>query len=184
MIALGSDHGGYALKQHVMAYLTEKGIPYRDFGCDSTDSCDYPDFGSAAARAVADGTCEKGIVICTTGIGISIAANKVKGVRCALCSDPLSAEMTRRHNDANMLAMGAGMVGPNLALRMVEVFLSTEFEGGRHQRRVDKITALEAECQQTKKLPEEIPPAIFLSVIRPSSCTGQYISNSARPRWR
>ena len=93
---------------------------------------------------MADGTCEKGIVICTTGIGISIAANKVKGVRCALCSDPLSAEMTRRHNDANMLAMGAGMVGPNLALRMVEVFLSTEFEGGRHQRRVDKITALEA----------------------------------------
>lgn len=144
MIALGSDHGGYALKQYVMAYLTEKGIPYRDFGCDSTDSCDYPDFGSAAARAVADGTCEKGIVICTTGIGISIAANKVKGVRCALCSDPLSAEMTRRHNDANMLAMGAGMVGPNLALRMVEVFLATEFEGGRHQRRVDKITALEA----------------------------------------
>ena len=135
MIALGSDHGGYALKQHVMAYLTEKGIPYRDFGCDSTDSCDYPDFGSAAARAVADGTCEKGIVSCTTGIGISIAA---------LCSDPLSAEMTRRHNDANMLAMGAGMVGPNLALRMVEVFLATEFEGGRHQRRVDKITALEA----------------------------------------
>ena len=144
MIALGSDHGGYALKQHVKSYLTEKGIPYRDFGCDSTDSCDYPDFGSAAARAVADGTCEKGIVICTTGIGISIAANKVKGVRCALCSDPLSAEMTRRHNDANMLAMGAGMVGPNLALRMVEVFLATEFEGGRHQRRVDKITALEA----------------------------------------
>ena len=144
MIALGSDHGGYALKQHVMAYLTEKGIPYRDFGCDSTDSCDYPIFGKAAARAVADGTCEKGIVICTTGIGISIAANKVKGVRCALCSDPLSAEMTRRHNNANMLAMGAGMVGPNLALRMVEVFLATEFEGGRHQRRVDKITALEA----------------------------------------
>ena len=93
---------------------------------------------------MADGTCEKGIVICTTGIGISIAANKVTGVRCALCSDPLSAEMTRRHNNANMLAMGAGRVGPNLALRMVEVFLATEFEGGRHQRRVDKITALEA----------------------------------------
>ena len=144
MIALGSDHGGYALKQHVMAYLTEKGIPYRDFGCDSTDSCDYPDFGAAAARAVAEGRCDRGIVICTTGIGISIAANKVKGVRCALCSDPLSAEMTRRHNDANMLAMGAGMVGPNLAMRMLEVFLATEFEGGRQQRRVDKITALEA----------------------------------------
>ena len=100
-------------------------------------------FDFAAARAVADGTCEKGIVICTTGIGISIAANKVKGVRCALCSDPLSAEMTRRHNDANMLAMGAGMVGPNLALRMVEVFLATEFEGGRHQERVDMIMAIE-----------------------------------------
>ena len=143
MIALGSDHGGYALKQHVMAYLTEKGIPYRDFGCDSTDSCDYPDFGSAAARAVADGTCEKGIVICTTGIGISIAANKVKGVRCALCHEPLSAEMTRRHNDANMLAMGAAITGEALAERILDVFLATEFEGGRHQRRVDKVTALE-----------------------------------------
>ena len=143
MIALGSDHGGYALKQHVMAYLTEKGIPYRDFGCDSTDSCDYPDFGSAAARAVADGTCEKGIVICTTGIGISIAANKVKGIRCAHCADCLQAEMTRRHNDANMMAIGAGFTGPNMAERMVEAFLSTEFEGGRHARRVDKMMSLE-----------------------------------------
>lgn len=143
MIALGSDHGGYALKQHVMAYLTEKGIPYRDFGCDSTDSCDYPDFGSAAARAVADGTCEKGIVICTTGIGISIAANKVKGVRCALCSDPLSAEMTRRHNDANMLAMGAAIVGTMTAERIVDVFLSTDFEGGRHARRVGLMMDIE-----------------------------------------
>lgn len=145
MIALGSDHGGYALKQHVMAYLTEKGIPYRDFGCDSTDSCDYPDFGSAAARAVADGTCEKGIVICTTGIGISIAANKVKGVRCALCSDPLSAEMTRRHNDANMLAMGAGIIGHMTAERIADVFLSTEFEGGRHERRVNRLMEIEAD---------------------------------------
>lgn len=144
MIALGSDHGGLHLKRRIIAYLEENHIPYKDFGCDCADSCDYPDFGSAAARAVASGECDKGIVVCTTGIGISIAANKVKGVRCALCSDPLSAEMTRRHNDANMLAMGAGMVGPNLALRMVEVFLATEFEGGRHQRRVDKITALEA----------------------------------------
>ena len=143
MIALGSDHGGYALKQHVMAYLTEKGIPYRDFGCDSTDSCDYPDFGAAAARAVAGGECEKGIVICTTGIGISIAANKVKGVRCAHCADCLQAEMTRRHNDANMMAIGAGFTGPSMAERMVEVFLSTEFEGGRHARRVDKMMALE-----------------------------------------
>jgi ribose 5-phosphate isomerase B len=143
MIALASDHGGYGLKQHLIQYLTAKGIPCKDFGCDSTDSCDYPDFGAAAARAVASGECEKGIVICTTGIGISIAANKIKGIRCALCSEPLSAEMTRRHNNANMLAMGAGMTGPNLAERIVDVFLSTEFEGGRHQRRVDKIAALE-----------------------------------------
>lgn len=144
MIAIASDHGGYQLKEHVKAYLAAKGITCEDFGTNSTDSCDYPVFGKAAAEAVASGRCEKGIVICTTGIGISISANKVKGVRCALCGDVLSAEMTRRHNDANMLAMGAGMVGPNLALRMVEVFLATEFEGGRHQRRVDKITALEA----------------------------------------
>lgn len=143
MIAIGSDHGGYALKQQIIAFLKDKGYEVKDFGTDSLDSCDYPDFGSAAARAVASGECEKGIVICTTGIGISIAANKIKGIRCALCADSLSAEMTRRHNDANMLAMGAGIVGPNLAQRMVEVFLTTEFEGGRHQRRVDKITALE-----------------------------------------
>ncbi len=143
MIALGSDHGGYPLKQHIMTYLDKEGIAYQDFGCENTDSCDYPDFGAAAARAVASGECDKGIVICTTGIGISIAANKVKGIRCALCSDPLSAEMTRRHNDANMLALGGGMIGPNLAQRIVEVFLNTSFEAGRHQRRVDKISALE-----------------------------------------
>ena len=143
MIALGSDHGGFPLKERIKAYLDKEGIAYRDYGCDSTDSCDYPIYGKAAAEAVADGTCEKGIVICTTGIGISMAANKVKGIRCALCGDPLSAEMTRRHNDANMLAMGAGMVGPNLAERIVEVFLRTDFEGGRHARRVGLITAME-----------------------------------------
>lgn len=143
MIALGSDHGGFPLKERVKAYLDKEGIPYQDYGCHSTESCDYPIYGKAAAEAVASGTCEKGIVICTTGIGISIAANKVKGIRCALCSEPLSAEMTRRHNDANMLAMGAGMVGPNLAERIVEVFLRTEFEGGRHARRVGLITAME-----------------------------------------
>lgn len=143
MIALGCDHGGFPLKEHIKHYLDQQGIAYKDFGCDSADSCDYPDFGAAAARAVASGECEKGIVICTTGVGISIAANKVNGVRCALCSEPLSAEMCRRHNDANMLAMGAGLTGPNLAVRIVEVFLKTEFEGGRHQRRVDKLTALE-----------------------------------------
>ena len=143
-IALGSDHGGYPLKQHVIAHLEERGISYQDFGCYSTESCDYPDFGRAAAQAVADGSCQLGIVICTTGIGISMAANKVKGIRCALCSEPLSAEMTRRHNDANMLAMGGGMIGPNMAKRIVDAFLDTDFEGGRHQRRVDKISAIEA----------------------------------------
>ena len=143
MIAIASDHGGYHLKEHIKAYLAAKGITCQDFGTDSTESCDYPVFGKEAAEAVASGQCEKGIVICTTGIGISITANKVKGIRCALCADSLSAEMTRRHNNANMLAMGAGIVGPNLAERIVDTFLNTEFEGGRHQRRVDKMMALE-----------------------------------------
>ena len=143
MIALGSDHGGFDLKEQVKAYLDKNNIPYQDFGCPNKESCDYPVFGKAAAEAVASGQCDRGIVICTTGIGISITANKVKGIRCALCSDPLSAEMTRRHNDANMLAMGAGIVGPKLAERIVEVFLNTDFEGGRHARRVGLITAME-----------------------------------------
>ncbi len=143
MIALGSDHGGFALKQHIIGYLEANNIPYKDFGCDNTDSCDYPDFGAAAAQAVASGACEKGIVICTTGIGISIAANKVKGIRCAHCTDSLSAEMTRRHNDANVLALGAGITGPNLAKRIVEVFLNTEFEGGRHARRVGQLDSIQ-----------------------------------------
>ena len=142
-IAIASDHGGFDLKEQVKAWLQEMGHEVEDFGCHSKESCDYPDFGAAAARAVASGQCERGIVICTTGIGISITANKVKGIRCALCSEPWSAEMTRRHNNANMLAMGAGAVGPLLARRIVETFLTTEFEGGRHQRRVDKITAVE-----------------------------------------
>ena len=142
-IALGCDHGGYDLKQHVIKVLEKLGCEVEDFGCFSKDSCDYPDFGAAAAKAVAEGTCQRGIVICTTGIGISIAANKVKGIRCAHCADCLQAEMTRRHNDANMLAIGAGFTGPNMAERMVEVFLSTEFEGGRHARRVDKMMSLE-----------------------------------------
>lgn len=142
-IALGSDHGGYELKERIKTFLEAKGIACEDFGTYSKDSCDYPVFGKAAAEAVADGRCEKGIVVCTTGIGISITANKVKGIRCALCSDSLSAEMTRRHNDANMLALGAGFTGPNLAERIVEVFLNTEFEGGRHARRVDLIKEME-----------------------------------------
>ena len=143
MIAIASDHGGYALKEHIKAYLTAQGKAVKDFGTDSLASCDYPVFGRAAAEAVASGECEKGIVICTTGIGISITANKVKGIRCALCSDSVTAEMTRRHNDANMMAIGAGFTGKNMAERMVEAFLTTEFEGGRHQRRVDKMMALE-----------------------------------------
>lgn len=140
MIALGCDHGGYELKEKVAAFLREKQIEVKDFGCYSKESCDYPVFAKAAAEAVASGECEKGIVICTTGIGISISANKVKGVRCALCSDTLTAKMTRLHNDANMLAMGAGIVGENLALAIVETFLETEFSGEeRHQRRIDLI---------------------------------------------
>ena len=143
MIAIASDHGGYALKEHIKAYLTAQGKTCKDFGTDSTASCDYPIFGRAAAEAVASGECETGIVICTTGIGISITANKVKGIRCALCSDSVTAEMTRRHNNSNMLAMGAGIVGNLLAERIVDTFLSTEFEGGRHQRRVDLMMYIE-----------------------------------------
>ena len=142
-IALGCDHGGYGLKCEIVKLLEAKGYEYQDFGCYSTESCDYPEIGEAAARAVASGECDKGIVICTTGIGISIAANKVAGIRCAHCADSLEAEMTRRHNDANMMAIGAGFTGKNMAERMVEVFLTTEFEGGRHQRRVDKLNAIQ-----------------------------------------
>lgn len=144
-IALGCDHGGYELKQFIMKTLEKLGYEYEDFGCYSLESCDYPDFGAAAARAVAEGKCDRGIVICTTGIGISICANKVKGIRCGLCSDPLSAELTRKHNNANMLAMGAGIIGPNMAERIVDVFLSTEFEGGRHARRVGLMMDIENE---------------------------------------
>lgn len=143
MISIASDHGGYRLKEHIKAYLTAKGINVLDCGCDSQESCDYPIFAKAAAVAVADGRCEKGIVICTTGIGVSITANKVKGIRCALLSDLMSARLTRQHNDANMMALGAGVVGEKLALEMVDLFLTTPFEGGRHARRVDKVMALE-----------------------------------------
>ena len=143
MIALGSDHGGFPLKQHVKEYLEAPGLDDVDCGWAGSTSGGSRGSAQAAAEAVASGKCERGIVICTTGVGISIAANKVKGIRCALCTDPYVAEMTRRHNDANMLAMGAGVVGPNLADRIVEAFLTTEFEGGRHQRRVDLITEME-----------------------------------------
>lgn len=140
MIALGCDHGGYELKEEVKKYLEGKGISCKDMGCTDLNSCDYPIYGKAAAEAVASGECEKGIVICTTGIGISIVANKVPGIRCALCADTLSAKMTREHNNANMLAMGAGIVGKNLAISIVENFLNTEFsEEEKHARRVNMI---------------------------------------------
>lgn len=145
-IALGCDHGGYGLKLEVIKYLEAQGIAYKDFGSNSLDSCDYPEYGRAAAEAVASGECETGIVICTTGIGISITANKVKGIRCALCSDTVSARLTKEHNDANMLALGAGIVGTNLALGIVDTFLHTEFSGEeKHSRRITKIAAIEDE---------------------------------------
>lgn len=144
MIAIACDHGGFALKQLVIEHLAKNGVELRDFGCHGTESCDYPDFGIPAAQAVADGSCEKGILICTTGIGMSITANKVPGIRCALCSDPVSASLTRQHNDTNVLALGAGIIGPNLALEIVDIWLGTDFLGGRHQRRVDKFMALES----------------------------------------
>jgi ribose 5-phosphate isomerase B len=143
MISLASDHGGFALKEHVKKYLEAKGLEVKDCGCYSTESCDYPVFGRAAAEAVGSGECEKGIVICTTGIGISITANKVRGIRCALCHNSTTARLTREHNDANVLAIGAGMVGEFVAMDIVDTFLSTEFsQGERHQRRIDKIEKL------------------------------------------
>ena len=139
-IAIACDHGGYDLKTELSAWLTEQGHQVEDFGCFNRDSCDYADFAGPAARAVAAGRCERGIVICTTGIGVSITANKVRGVRCALCSEPWSAEMTRRHNDANMLALGGGVTGKNMALEIVDVFLDTAFsEGENHIRRIGKL---------------------------------------------
>ena len=143
MIAIASDHGGYDLKERVKKYLEEKNIPYQDMGCDSKASCDYPVFGHAAARAVADGTCEKGIVICTTGIGVSITANKVKGIRAVVCSEPYSAKLSRQHNNTNILAFGARVIGNEMAKMIVDEWLDNEYEGGRNQRRVDMIFDIE-----------------------------------------
>lgn len=143
MIALGSDHAGLPLKKEIMDLLDGMGLEYKDYGTYTTDSCDYAVFAQRAASAVASGECERGIICCGTGIGISIAANKVEGIRCACCSDCYSAKMTRMHNDANMLAMGARVVGTDLARMIAEIFLTTAFEGGRHQRRIDQITAIE-----------------------------------------
>ncbi len=144
MIALGSDHGGFELKQIVIDYLKENNIEYKDFGTYDLNSCDYPIYGQKAAEAVASGECEKGIVICTTGIGISIAANKVKGIRCALCSEPHSARLTREHNDANVLAMGGALIGRDMAIDIVDTFLNTEFSGlEKHSRRISEISDME-----------------------------------------
>lgn len=142
-IAIACDHGGLNLKNTVKKYLEDNGYEVLDFGTDSTASCDYPDHALPAAEAVANGKCERGIVICSTGIGVSIVANKVPGVRCAHCHDSYCAEFTRLHNNSNMLALGEKVVGAGYALKIVETFLKTEFEGGRHQRRVDKITEIE-----------------------------------------
>lgn len=143
-ISIACDHGALALKNKVAAHLTALGHTVTDCGTHTADSCDYPDFAAAAAREVAQRRCQRGIVLCTTGIGVSIAANKVRGIRCALLSDVLSARMTRLHNDTNMMALGAGIVGENLALEIVDTWLGTEFSGeARHQRRIDKVMALE-----------------------------------------
>ncbi len=145
-IAVACDHGALALKNKLVAHLQDQGFTVEDFGTHTAASCDYSDFAAAAARAVASGACARGIVLCTTGIGVSIAANKVRGIRCALLSDVWSAKMTRLHNDTNMMALGAGVVGENLALEIADTWLSTEFSGeARHQRRIDKVMALENE---------------------------------------
>ena len=144
MIALACDHGAFELKERVKEHLAERGLDCRDFGCYDKSSCDYAYFAAAAARAVASGECDRGIVLCTTGIGVSIAANKVNGVRCALLSDVMSARLTREHNDTNMMAIGAGVTGEMLALEIVDTWLNTEFSHAeRHQRRIDKVMALE-----------------------------------------
>ena len=142
-IALGADHGGYELKEAIKQHLEERGIAYRDFGTNSTASCDYPDYAAATCGAVTNGSSDFAILCCGTGVGMSMCANKIKGIRACCCSEPFSAEYTRRHNDANVLALGAGITGPNLAKRMVEVFLNTEFEGGRHARRVAQLDAIQ-----------------------------------------
>lgn len=143
-IAIACDHGALALKNTLIAHLTKQGHEVVNFGTDTPDSCDYPDFAAKAAQAVADGNCDRGIVLCTTGIGVSITANKIKGIRCALLSDVMSARMTREHNDTNVMAIGAGVVGEKLAVEITDTWLGTAFSGDvRHQRRIDKVMALE-----------------------------------------
>lgn len=143
MIAIGSDHGGYELKNHIIEHLNKKGIEYRDFGCFDEKSVDYPDIAKTVGEVVARGECDSGILICGTGIGISMAANKVKGIRAALCSDVYSAKMTKEHNNANIICMGGRVIGRELAFMIVDAWLDAEFEGGRHQQRIDKIHQIE-----------------------------------------
>ena len=142
-IAIGSDHAGYEAKMQIIPYLEELGYEVKDFGTNSLDSCDYPEFGYKVAKAVQSGECDKGVVICSTGIGISISANKVKGIRCSLCTNEFTAEMTRRHNDSNVLAMGAKVVSLDEMKKIVKIYFSTDFDGGRHATRVEKITKIE-----------------------------------------
>ncbi len=144
-IALACDHSGLTLKTAIKAHLLQRGFEPVDFGTDSTESCDYPDFVIPAARAVADGSCERGILVCTTGIGVAITANKIHGIRCAQLADTLSARLTRQHNNTNMMSLGQGVIGEKLALELVDIWLDTAFEGGRHQRRNDKVMALDNE---------------------------------------
>lgn len=145
MIAIGGDHSSLQLKQEIMKHLESQGIEYKDFGTYTEASCDYPDIAKTVCAAIKSGECEKGILICGTGLGISMSANKIKGIRCALCHDYFSAKYTRLHNDSNIIAFGARVIGPGLACELVDVFLQTEFEGGRHARRVEKMMALENE---------------------------------------
>ena len=142
-IAIGCDHAGFILKNKVIDYFREQGIPFNDYGTDSTESCNYPDIAKVVANAVLSGECDLGILICGTGIGMSIAANKFKGIRAACCSDTFSARLTRMHNDANILCFGARVVGEGLAIDMVDLFINTQFEGGKHKLRVDMISELE-----------------------------------------
>lgn len=145
MIAIGSDHGGYLLKEEIKKHIKEKGYEFKDFGTDSTASCDYPVYAEKVCRAVQSGECEKGILICGTGIGMSMCANKCKGIRAAVCGDHFSAEFTRKHNNANVLCLGARVIGAGVAMQLVDIFLTTEYEGGRHEKRVEMMMQLENE---------------------------------------
>ena len=147
MIALGCDHGGYELMQEVKAYLDKQGLEYQDFGCYSNEAVDYPVYARKVGHAIQNGTCDKGILICGTGLGISLAANKVKGIRAAVVTNAFCAKATREHNDANILCMGGRVITEKDAVEFTKIFLTTEFEGGRHQRRIDQIAAIEQENQ-------------------------------------